>query len=408
MLRVRLLTLAAQLLLASDAACAPCSDNAHQKSHTYIRSCPRTVEVEVTWRFHDARRGDNGDRYFTAIADGERTWMVARSRGPLGVAVLNEVGSPDAPDVVLRGDTAHNVAVLRISADVVVLLGGRSHADDLVEFGDPGLGAQRSRRLVGVLAHELTLSRNSTATPLFGGWPVLDGGPRVPGCFEGRSVMSGWCEFDGRLSAVTWRGRVWVYARSNIRNGVRAVQFTSVKSDEFIAAMRVGAPPVLRWAPWRPMLITGYRPAKKGEGIYFACVAAHPLEADALVALVPVSLPDKRESAIAVTFSRDGATWSPLVKVRDSAFAGERQVDHPACGVLKEKDDVVFYVQREVGGIREHESTNYLATPAEQDSSLAKVTIRTDVFANLTAASLRALDAGSNSQKPTSKRKRGG
>ena len=110
---------------------------------------------------------------------------------------------------------------------------------------------------------------------------------------------------------------------------------------------------------------------------------------------MPVSFPDDRESMIAIAFSKDGDSWSPLVKLRDSAFAGERQVDHPACGLLRnDDDDVVFYVQREVGGIREHNSTNYLATrPGDaQDSSLGRVAIPSDVFATLTAASLAVLD----------------
>ena len=106
------------------------------------------------------------------------------------------------------------------------MLGGRSHASDGASHGAPTSKGGRSKKKVGVLAHEVRglETRNATTAPLFGGWPVLDGGPRVPGCFEGRAALDGWCEFDGRLSAATWRGRVWVYARSNVRNGVRAVQ----------------------------------------------------------------------------------------------------------------------------------------------------------------------------------------
>lgn len=46
---------------------------------------PGCILVPPTPRFNDRRRDDNGDRYFTAVADeARRTWLVARSRGALG------------------------------------------------------------------------------------------------------------------------------------------------------------------------------------------------------------------------------------------------------------------------------------------------------------------------------------
>ena len=82
---------------------------------------------------------------------------------------------------------------------------------------------------------------------------------------------------------------------------------------------------------------------------------------------------------IGLAVSRDGETWSPLVKIRDAGFAGERQGDHPACGLELHKGDVVFYVQRDVGGIEEHGGTNY-EPHLPKESSLGRVTVAGDAF----------------------------
>ena len=83
---------------------APCA-----KRRDAPLDCPRATETDVKWTFHDARRTDNGDRYFSALPGGT---FVARSRGPQG-SVLWGDGSR-APDVLLCGDAAHNVAALHV------------------------------------------------------------------------------------------------------------------------------------------------------------------------------------------------------------------------------------------------------------------------------------------------------
>ena len=108
----------ASILIVAAAAAdrAPC-----KKRRDAPLDCPRAAETDVKWTFHDARRTDNGDRYFTALSDGS---FVARSRGPQG-SVLWGDGSR-APDVLLCGDAAHNVAALNVPGLGVVLLGVRS------------------------------------------------------------------------------------------------------------------------------------------------------------------------------------------------------------------------------------------------------------------------------------------
>ncbi len=353
------------LLVAAAAASdrAPCA-----KRRDAPLDCPRAAETDVKWTFHDARRTDNGDRYFTALPGGS---YVARSRGPQGNVLWGD-GSR-APDVLLCGDAAHNVAALNVPGLGLVLLGGRSSQKDVRRrlAGTCPEGVERDRRKSGVRAY---LLKKGSATPLFGGRSIIDGSGRVPGCVEGRSKGM-WCEFDGRLSATVFRGRVHLFARANVRMGLRAVQHTSVDVRAFSNGN-------FSWSRWGPVEFASYSFAQ--SHVYFACVDAFD---DFLVALAPVSFPERREAGIYAAFSTDGRAWSPLVKIRDSPFAGERQVDHPACGVLVEKDNVVLHVQREVGGIRDHFNTSV----PSKDSSLARMALSKNKFADLAHKALATI-----------------
>ena len=114
----------ASILIVAAAAAkdrAPCA-----KRRDAPLDCPRVAETDVKWTFHDARRTDNGDRYFTALPGGS---FVARSRGPQGNVLWGD-GSR-APDVLLCGAAAHNVAALHVPSVGLVLLGGRSSQKDV-------------------------------------------------------------------------------------------------------------------------------------------------------------------------------------------------------------------------------------------------------------------------------------
>ena len=106
----------ASILIVATAAAdrAPCA-----KRRDAPLDCSRAAETDVEWTFHHARRTDNGDRYFTAPPGGS---FVARSRGPQGNVLWGD-GSR-APDVLLCGDAAHNVAALHVPGLGLVLLGG--------------------------------------------------------------------------------------------------------------------------------------------------------------------------------------------------------------------------------------------------------------------------------------------
>ena len=116
--------------------------------------------------------------------------------------------------------------------------------------------------------------------PLFGGRSVIDGSGRVPGCVEGRS-RGMWCEFDGRLSATVFRGRLHLFARANVRMGLRAVQHTSVDVKAFSNGN-------FSWSRWEPVEFASYSFSQ--SHVYFACVDAFE---DFLVALAPVSFPER-------------------------------------------------------------------------------------------------------------------
>ena len=133
----------ASILIVAAAAAnnkAPC-----KKRRDAPLDCPRAAETDVKWTFHDARRTDNGDRYFTALPGGS---FVARSRGPQG-SVLWGDGSR-APDVLLCGDAAHNVAALHVPGLGLVLLGGRSSQTDV-----------RRRRLAGTCPENMERDRHT-------------------------------------------------------------------------------------------------------------------------------------------------------------------------------------------------------------------------------------------------------
>ena len=167
-----------------------------------------------------------------------------------------------------------------------MLLGGRSSQKDVRRrlAGTCPEGVERDRRKSGVRAY---LLKKGSATPLFGGRSIIDGSGRVPGCVEGRS-RGMWCEFDGRLSATVFRGRLHLFARANVRMGIRAVQHTSVD----VKAFSNGKLP-LPWRRWEPLEFASY--SFSHSHVYFACVDAFE---DTLVALAPVSFPERREAGI--------------------------------------------------------------------------------------------------------------
>ena len=77
------------------------------------------------------------------------------------------------------------------------------------------------------------------------------------GCVEARKERSG-CEFDGKLSAVVWKGEVLLFSRANTGWGYRHVQVTRSKD-------------LREWSPFKLLEMEGVDPYK--SSIYFLTVA---------------------------------------------------------------------------------------------------------------------------------------
>ena len=182
---------------------------------------------------------------------------------------------------------------------------------------------------------------------------LFDG--RHEGCVEGRrgidkllnATANGGlaCEFDGRISAVHFRGRHWLYVRANpALSGQRFVQVTSSHD-------------LYEWRPFQLLRFDGYRPVD-GD-IYFLAVQLNPLSPSSLVGLVPVV--HRRVGCIGLAASLDGVRWSaitPLLRCStdygDPTHPGHRTTHQPAAGMLHRHRHVLLFVHEFVDGIVQH------------------------------------------------------
>ena len=359
-------------------------------------------------------------RYFTAFNCEEALCLAFMNRAKreewVGSLVSHDggrsFGSRDAPPTLVL--PAHwelepgrrldwmtaNLAIMRSeNSGAFMLFGGLSQAD----VRTPGVvfAQGRSHRFS---AHGLA----PTPLPGAGGAPyhaqpsqwravrtLFDG--RHPGCVEGRradhdvglskllnATPDGRlaCEFDGRLSAVEFSGRTWLYARANpALSGQRFVQVTS-SAD------------LHEWAPFELLRVDGYR-MEDGD-IYFLAVQRNPVAP----ALAPVSLVGlaplvhRGEGCIGLTASIDGVRWStpvPLLRCGtdhgDPFHPGHRATHQPAAGMLQRGDRVLIFVHEFVSGIVQHRQGHGGQKPAR----LRRFAVPVDVFAAWTRDAVRSL-----------------
>ena len=169
------------------------------------------------------------------------------------------------------------------------------------------------------------------------------------GCVERRDeaalrwvgVPSGACEYDGRLSLTHFRGRYWLFARSNL----------ATTGQRFVQAM--SSSDLRTWSPFHLLSVEGYAPAH-GD-IYFFAVQANPVDAESMVAIFP--LVHRGRACICISFSRDALSWSRPRPLLRCAAAGERSIHQPAMGFLKRGESVLLYVHENVPSIREDART---------------------------------------------------
>ena len=324
---------------------------------------------------------NRGWRYFTALQCGNSsapsiclTFKTEGRKAVLGHIISRDGRAFSGKNEVLRLPEpwrehmlTHNAALLRLEHDDYVLMGGMQgffynrsclrrltrnqrrprsacltmnsgnetantpDAHGHVQSSRPGATGIKLTRGIGL---PWGLGRWSTPhTVITGNLPA--------GCIDRRPTYTGYprlaaCQFDGRLSLTTHRGRYLLYSRANLRLGVvaggRAVQVT--QSDH----LDVG------WKPWQLVHLDGVD--RDERDIYFFAVQANPVDPSSLLAIFPLTEPPLACIALAVSY--DGVRFSRPINVRQSKFGvrthdknGQRPTrlewrgeDHPAAGLV--------------------------------------------------------------------------
>ena len=147
------------------------------------------------------------------------------------------------------------------------------------------------------------------------------------GCIEQRAKFFGHCEFDGKLSAVHFRARVLLFARSNTARGGggRHVQVTESSADS--------AHDPASWSRFRLVNIPGIAAGSlslvsPSANVYFLNVQVWR---DVLFGFFPAVLPpsSKLPPGIYATSSLDGVHWArPQLLVRTRHIC-DRTLAHP-------------------------------------------------------------------------------
>ena len=138
------------------------------------------------------------------------------------------------------------------------------------------------------------------------------------GCIERRTKFAPYCEFDGKLSAVHFRGRFLLFARANLgaQGGARHVQMASID-----------APLLGSWSTFRLVQLPGVHAGRPDANIYFFTVQTIRLSSgeEVLLALFPAVLPVSSMASSPVV----PAASAPLTgKDERSLKAAERERTH--------------------------------------------------------------------------------
>lgn len=165
------------------------------------------------------------------------------------------------------------------------------------------------------------------------------------GCIECRPSWNsfrkrnfdGMCEFDGRLSLVTFREELWLFTRANTGVGGREVQVTK--------SMDGGA----SWGEFRPVQLD-----LDGKNIYFFGVSPHPTVDDALLSVFPYV--EGERGLVMAAVSTDAVHWRQIGAIAVGGTVEGRSLIHPAIGVALVGRTVHAFVHENV----HYETRNYL------------------------------------------------
>ena len=242
---------------------------------------------EVAYAPHFVEAHSNRqDRMFSVLdgcgADQDETWLFCLSGGVVGMLLVSrsrDGGRTFEPNAsaVLAGHIAHNTAIAwqkrhrRNSRQhpranpTLLLIGGRFGRLDgwklaADSFPPPNLkngkataaGTQPITGMRPVLHAGSMVGQHAPFVASLGSpvAPLIDSSSTR--CFEGLANLHGVCSFDGRNSVVRWRRAVWVFARMNVRPGVRYVQATHTMGANPLSDERPS------WVNWRPIEIRGF------------------------------------------------------------------------------------------------------------------------------------------------------
>ena len=144
--------------------------------------------------------------------------------------------------------------------------------------------------------------------------------------------------------------RVVAYARSNlIRNKTRDGGFGGRHVQAAILERSA------TFGPFASINIAAYETCvKPGDNIYYAAVAANPVDPSTALGLFPVvhNTPGGDDAFVGLALTCDGVAFSPLRRLLNSTPSSlGRSTDHPVLGLVSRNDKVFFYVHRGVHGV---------------------------------------------------------
>ena len=185
--------------------------------------------------------------------------------------------------------------------------------------------------------HEKVRSSQASATLVFNGGHE--------GCSDVHAQMNGRrCEFDGKMSWVSFRGRWLAYARANMLNwGGRYVQMAASSGPDALGP----------YGKFGTIDIEGY--SAKGPGnIYYGAVTHNPVDSATLVGLFPINegrpgqVNANGDTYIGMALTCDGVHFSQLTKLIASQGREGRTYDQPVDGLVLRGDTVYLYVHLDV------------------------------------------------------------
>jgi len=274
---------------------------------------------ECTERFSQDMECNGNRLYLTRVDRGRDAWDVLLRANSPEQAATDPI---TAMDGFKAQQQSHNGAFLCDSSGKLVMYGGRIKPAGTY-------GASRPDHYPGLLRRTGKVSggrvRWSEAEVL-----LDEKKARALNCTDNRPAAQGLCEFDGKLSAVEYRGRTFLFARANLGDH----EFRHVQMSSAPAA----APSEL--STFQSLIFDDYE-ITMHNNIYFMDVQSMGHD-DMLVGLFPAVIGG--EGGIYLSHSLDGLHWSKPRRIMASPPVGPRTQDYPVDGFKVNGERLAFSV----------------------------------------------------------------